>query len=477
MEIIMLDITGFEKISDFLAFFEKISSIPRGSGECEGIAKYLVSFAKERGLYYMRDSANNVIIKKPATPGYEEHPPVILQAHTDMVIAVDEESETDILNDGVTLIRDGDFVHADFTTLGGDDGIGVAYILAILDSSSISHPPIEAVFTADEEIGLIGASVLDTSYLSAKRMINLDGGREGTFIVGCAGGINANVRATVKREEAVERCYSLSLFGFTGGHSGSDIDKGRKNAIIALVSCIKGIDNVRLVSLSGGDASNAIPRSASVRFLTDMSEAVLCEHINAHFEKYLETEEELDYKFSEISGEIYPIRREDSARLVDLILNEPCGVVEHDEFFTDKVKTSLNLGTVELSENEMTLVYGIRSSSELSKEALSRIVVNIATDLMATVELTGEYPGWEYVGETDLIVRMRAAYLDMYGDEPRVTTTHAGLECGIFYDAIDGLECVTMGPDSYNIHTSAECVFLPSVERVYEYLIKVLREL
>lgn len=473
----MLDVQGFEKISDFLGFFEKISSIPRGSGNCEQIAKYLVSFAKERGLYYMRDSANNVIIKKAATEGYEDHSPIILQAHTDMVIAVEEGFGSDILKNGVTLVRDGDFLHADGTTLGGDDGIGVAYILAILNSDTISHPAIEALFTADEEIGLIGADMLDYSNLCAKRMINLDIGHEGLFVVGCAGGRRADVTLPLTAGESVSSCYSLNLFGLTGGHSGGDINKGRVNAIIALADCLKKIKNVRLVSFSGGDAGNAIPRSASARFVTDMDEGELCEIITSHFKAYDEAESELDFRFSEITGEMYAFCAEDSKNALDLIINLPCGVVEHEEAFPTRVKTSLSLGVAALENGALTLTYELRSSSDLSKEALAKILDNIATSRGASVEFSKDYPGWEYTGESELISTMRKTYSDMYGDEPKVITIHAGLECGIFSDAIEGLECVAMGPDNYNIHTTAECAFLPSVERVYDYLKKVLESL
>lgn len=471
----MLDTTGFEKISDFLHFFEKISSIPRGSGNCGEIAKYLVSFAKERGLYYMRDSANNVIIKKDASSGYEDHAPIILQAHTDMVIAIDEDG-SDILNEGVSILRDGDFLLADGTTLGADNGVGVAYILAILNSSDISHPPIEAVFTADEEVGLVGADMLDTSYLSSKRMINLDAGPEGVFTVGCAGGLRADISVPASEREAVSSCYSLKLFGFEGGHSGTDINNGRENAIIALLCCLKETNNLRLVELSGGDASNAIPRSASVRFTTDMEEGELCELLSEHFSKYAEKEEGLDFRFSEITGEFYAISNSDSIRIIELAMNEPCGVLEHEEGM-DTPKTSISLGLASSSESEFTLTYELRSSSELSKEALSIVVEDIATRMGATVKFSNDYPGWEYVGEGEMLSTMRSVYTDVYGVQPDVTTIHAGLECGLFCDAIEGLECVAMGPDCYNIHTTAECAFLPSVERVYGFLIRVLTTL
>ena len=262
----MIDIHDFPDLSSPLRFFEEISAIPHGSGNCSAIADYLVSFAKERSLTHMRDAADNVIIKKPATEGYEDRPTVIIQGHTDMVAEKLATLAKDMKTEGLELVRDGDFLRAVGTTLGGDDGIAVAYALALLDSDDIPHPALEALFTSDEEIGLLGASAVDPAWLDGRIMINVDSDEEGVFTVGCAGGVRVDIALDVKSATCDTPAYSLSVSGLLGGHSGIEIDKNRSNAIKLTAELLSTVEGARLVKLEGGNADNAIPRDAYAVF-------------------------------------------------------------------------------------------------------------------------------------------------------------------------------------------------------------------
>ena len=265
----MIEINDFPNAKKVFDFFFEISKIPRGSGNTEGITAYLVDFAKSRGLEVVKDSYNNVIIKKNATEGYENRPTVIIQGHTDLVAEKTPECPLDMTKDSLELYRDGDFIRAKGTSLGGDDGVAVAYALAILDSSDIPHPPIEALFTSDEEIGLIGATGLDASNLNGKLLINVDSDIEGTFTVGCAGGIRVDAELSLTEEKCDKTFYNLTVGGLLGGHSGMEIDKNRANAIKILAEVLSDIPDIRLVSLNGGSADNAIPRDAVAIFAAD----------------------------------------------------------------------------------------------------------------------------------------------------------------------------------------------------------------
>ncbi|MBQ7374992.1 MAG: M20/M25/M40 family metallo-hydrolase [Clostridia bacterium] len=265
----MLNFPELKSAKSVFDFFVEFSKVPRGSTHTAAIAEYLCDFARARGLSHRRDEHDNVIIKKPATEGYENRPTVILQGHTDMVLAENEECRINLLRDGLELYVDGDFLRARGTTLGGDDGVAMAYALALLDAKDIPHPAIEAVFTSDEEIGLLGAVGLDTSDLDGRLMINIDSDAEGIFTVGCAGGMRVDIKLPVKRSVNATKAYTLKVAGFKGGHSGVEIDKGRRNAIKALAEGIALVPDASIVSMAGGNADNAIPRSAECTFITE----------------------------------------------------------------------------------------------------------------------------------------------------------------------------------------------------------------
>ena len=463
----MLNFSEFNGNKDFLPFFEEISSIPRGSGNTEKIADYLVLFAKERGLFCKRDSYNNVIIKKSASQGFENAPAIILQGHTDMVIAYDEDATRDLTKEGVDLYIDGDFLKARGTTLGADNGIAVAYMLALLDSKDIHHPEIEAVFTSDEEIGLIGADKLDTSILSGKTMINLDSDEESVFIAGCAGGTRIDITrkcASVKANEY----FKLTVSGLIGGHSGTEIDKNRINAIKLLSEIIP--NGAMIGEIKGGNADNAIPRYAECKVVYDGN---IEENVKNALIKYKGTENNISITCEKESGEAFFFTKEESERLLNLIGELPYGVIKMNDDI-GLVETSMNVGTIESESDSVSIAVSLRSSITDEKDALAKKVIAIAEKLGYSTKRHGDYPGWAYKKDSVIREVLTASYKELFGKTAQVVTIHAGLECGLFSDKIEGLDCISMGPIAYDIHTPQERLSISSAIRVYELLSKTL---
>lgn len=469
----MIDVSDYSNVTRVIELFEEISLIPRGSGNTRAIADYLENFAKERSLEVWRDAADNVIIRKKATKGYEARPAVILQGHTDIVAEKTLDCKIDMATEGLELYRDGDFIRARGTTLGGDDGVAVAYALALLDSNEIEHPTLECVFTSDEEIGLIGAEALDTTPLTGKTMINIDSDDEGVFTVGCAGGVRADISLPVKRESFDGKCYNIELYGYMGGHSGVEIDKGRENAIKSLGEMLSMIGDIRLVSFKGGNADNAIPRDASATIV--VNGAFNRMGFDAIFDRYKEREAGAEYRITECECKTLPLDRESTEGVLALLDREPTGVIAMNPDIEGLVETSLNMGIARLEESAFELSFSIRSGRGEAKEKLVELVKIIATRLGAAFDTRGGYPAWEYKRESHLRDVMCEVYERMYGKSPIVMTIHAGLECGIFSDKIAGLDCVSMGPDNYDIHTPEEHLSISSTARVWEYLLEVLK--
>ena len=469
----MLNFPETRKAKSVFDFFVEFSKVPRGSTHTSAIAEYLVNFAVARGLEYRRDTHDNVIIKKPATAGYEDRPTVVLQGHTDMVLAENEECNIDLLTDGLELYVDGDFLRARGTTLGGDDGVAMAYALALLDSSDIPHPAIEAVFTSDEEIGLLGAVGLDTSDLKGRLMLNIDSDAEGIFTVGCAGGMRVDMALPVNRSIKSQGAYKLTVSGFKGGHSGVEIDKGRRNAIKALAMVLSMVEDISIVSMSGGNADNAIPRSAECVFTAGDVPYVDFEGVlKAEFG---EIEEDMTVTFTRIPGDFLGCDEESSRVALSLINECPSGVIRMMEDIEGLVETSLNLGILQMNDEKMEISFSVRSAIGAEKKKLANRLKEIAEAHGASYGMHGEYPAWEYRKESHLRDVMCETYRDMYGKDPIVMTIHAGLECGIFSDKMEGLDCVSIGPDNFDIHTTEERLSISSTVRVWEYLLEVLK--
>ena len=470
----MIDTKSLPELSAFAAYFEEISRIPRISGMTSPIADYLVNFAKGRGLEYCRDEFDNVIIKKPAVAGYEDRPTVILQGHADMVPAGTPEKIEQLKSVGVKIVQEGDIIRADGTTLGADNGIAVAYMLAVLESSSISHPALECLFTSNEEIGLLGAGAIDGALLKGRVMINMDAGGDGCFIAGCAGGLKADISLPILRESVFGKRYKITLSGFLGGHSGVDIHMNRVNAIKVLCEILDGLSDTRLVSFEGGSADNAIPAGAEAVFIYDKDISSLCEITAPIFAKYKAIEPCAEMSVDEVSDEARALDADSTERIISLILREPTGVVSMSADMPELVETSLNIGTAQLLDNSFELVISIRSPLEESKLKVLSEVEKIAKAHNGSVGTSGEYPGWAYRKVSHLRDICTKCHEELFGTSPAVVTIHAGLECGLFSSKLDGLDCISMGPTTYDVHTVNEHFSLLSAERFWKLLIKVL---
>ncbi len=470
----MLHIPEYKNAESVFKFFEEISKIPHGSTNTKPIADYLVKFATDRGLEYDRDGADNVIIRKPATKGLESRPTVIFQGHTDMVADKKEGYSVDMEKEGLKLYRDGDFLRAEGTTLGGDDGVAVAYSLALLDSSDIPHPPFEALFTSDEEIGLIGANALDTDKLTGNIMINIDSDIEGVFTVGCAGGMRIDIDFPISYESKKSDFYTVSLGGLKGGHSGMEIDKGRINGIKLLGEILGSLNKVRISEISGGNADNAIPRYAKCVFTAEENPQTC---IDAIMEKYGKAEDGLTVDLTSGSGEIPLLSNADTERIIEFIAKVPSGVKAMSADIEGLVETSSNLGIIKSDEKMISACVSVRSAKDKAKTDLRDEIRNIGTSLGGEVSERGEYPAWEYRKDSHLRDIMCKVYKDTYGKDAEVITIHAGLECGIFAGKMKNFDCVSLGPTNYDIHTPEERLSISSTARVWEYLKLVLKEI
>lgn len=455
-------------------FFEELTQIPHGSGNTDKIADYCVYFAMERGLECMRDRMNNVIIKKPKTPDCKSDRVVILQGHLDMVCAAESGCDIDFENEGLRLKRSKDYIYAEGTTLGGDDGIAVAMALAVLDSHSITHPALECVFTTDEEVGMLGASALNTADLKGEYLLNIDSEDEGEFTVSCAGGARIDARLPKRKaEKQYSSRLEVAVDGLTGGHSGVEIHTGRANACVVLGRLLAAVPDSAIVTISGGEKDNAIPRSAkAVLAVNDPAAA------KAVFEKV----------FTEICAEYQGIERRmtlsiaetDSDDAVDcevirLLTSAPNGVKKMSADFADLAETSSNLGIIEDKGAEIQLSFSVRSSVDTEKDALTKEICSAIEDCGGTFSVSGEYPAWEYRQESHLRELCKEVYKEQYGREPKISAIHAGLECGIFCGKMPWLDCISFGPDILDIHTPRERLDIQSAARVYAFLLELLK--
>lgn len=467
-------------------YFEEICKIPHGSGNTRQISDYLVNFAKEHGFDYVQDELNNVVIYKPATPGYENAPTVILQGHMDMVCEKRPDVEHDFTKDGLKLSVENGFVSANGTTLGGDDGIAVAYALALLDSKDLPHPALEVLITVDEEIGLLGAVDFDCSVLKGRRMINLDSEAEGSLWISCAGGLSAVSHIPVLRTDAEGEKLQIRICGLMGGHSGAEIDKKRANANVLMGRFLYGLKReayYEIISLAGGQKDNAITRESLCEILVSEEDIAAVKAYAAKVqdglrEEYSGSDNDISIQITEAGHEsvqvLHPTSRE---KILFYLMEVPFGIQKMSSNIEGLVETSTNIGIVRLSEDEFFASSGVRSSVEAARDALSDKIQYLTEFLGGEYEAQGAYPAWEYRKESPLRDKMVSVYEDMYGQKPAVVAIHAGLECGLFYKKIDGLDCVSLGPDMKDIHTSEELLDIASTERVWNYLVKVLKEL
>ena len=465
-------------------YFEELCKIPHGSGNTKQISDYLVSFAKEHGLEYVQDEMNNVVIYKPATEGYEDAPAVILQGHMDMVCEKRPDVDHDFTKDPLNIsVKDG-YVTANGTTLGGDDGIAVAYGLALLESKYLSHAALEVLITVDEEIGLLGAEGFDCSVLKGKRLINLDSEAEGSLWISCAGGLSGISTIPVQRVEAEGQKAAVKITGLMGGHSGAEIDKKRANANVLMGRFLYSLQQetaYEIISLAGGQKDNAITREADAELLVeDINSVKACaEKLQKGFrEEYAGTDEGITVEITDLgvasAKVLHPTSRE---KVLFFLMEVPFGIQKMSGSIDGLVETSTNIGIVKLGEDEFLGSSSVRSSVEAAGAALSDKICYLTEFLGGEYTVQGAYPAWEYRKDSPLRDQMVEVYEEMYGEKPNVVAIHAGLECGLFYKKIEGLDCVSLGPNMKDIHTSEEVLDIASTERVWKYLVKVLESL
>ena len=457
-------------------YFEELCAIPHGSLDTKRISDYCVRFAQERGLRYVQDESNNVVIYKDGTLGYEDHPAVILQGHLDMVCEKDPDCDIDFSTDGLRLAHDGEYIFAKGTTLGGDDGIAVAYALALLDATDLKHPPLECVFTVDEEIGMLGADAMDMSVLKGRLLLNCDSEDEGVLTVSCAGGARSDFKVPLSRETA-GTCYRVAVEDLLGGHSGVEIHKGRANSNKVLGEILRRVP-CRLVSIDGGSKDNAIPRTTIAYVCSEdpdfsASFARMCEEVRKTLP---ETETEVRFSCEKATC-AQMLTEESSAAVFGLLWDLPNGVQAMSKDIEGLVQTSLNLGILETAESYVRMAFSVRSSVNEEKEALLDQLRALSKKYGAAYEESGHYPAWEYCKDSILRDTMVSTYETLYGKKPIVEAIHAGLECGLFCDRLPGLDAVSFGPQMYDIHTSRERLSIASVQRTWNYLLAVLEKL
>ncbi len=466
-------------------FFEEITKIPHGSGNVGQISDYLADFARKRGLFCIQDDLKNIIITKEAAPGYEKEPAVILQGHMDMVAVKKPDCDIDMKTEGLRVAVNGDLIYAEGTSLGGDDGIAVAYALALLDSDTIKHPRLEVIITVDEEVGMDGARGIDLSMLTGSRMINLDSEEEGIFLTSCAGGARVHCHLPAEVREREGTAVEVVLGGLQGGHSGGEIHKERGNSNVLFGRLLYRLTEklpVRLMGVEGGLADNAIPRETKAVLLLEEKDCDKFHEIVKTVEAEVQAElASKDPGFflqtgSPAKGKYSCVTTEDTKRIAAFLISLPNGVQGMSADMPGLVETSLNLGILKYENGKLLADFAVRSSVESAKYALLDRVAALTCLAGGSSETSGDYPGWKYRKDSPLRDKMVAVYREMYGAEPRVEAIHAGLECGILGSRIHDLDCVSLGPDMSGIHTTEETLSIASVRRVWEYLVKLLEK-
>ena len=483
-------------------FFEEFSKIPHGSGNTKEISDYIVKFAKDRGLKYRQDEANNVVIFKDATEGYEDSDSVILQGHIDMVAVKDEGVDKDLEKDHIDL----DIIHADDTedseglkgefkhdewvtakgtTLGADDGIAVAYMLAILDSDEYKHPALECVFTVDEEIGMLGAVALDTSDLKGKILLNVDSQHEGKYVTSCAGGVIVEANLPINKEPITPYVIEFKIDGLTGGHSGTAIDQYRMNGLISmgriLLKCFQNV-GMRILTVDGGVADNAIPTEAEAAIVVleenkEETVKIIKETFEEIKEEYKNTDPNAKLTINEV-GEQSVKALGDGSTLATIIAmaNMPNGI-QRMNIDTNSVETSLNLGVVRTLDDRVTYKLLVRSTKETAKNNVVEQIRALIEIFGGEIKTYGGYTGWEPVENSKATKVLVDNFKELFGKEPKVGSVHAGLECGVFCSKIEELDAISFGPQADDIHTTDEKVSILSVQRYWELMLKTLEDL
>lgn len=466
-------------------YFEEICSIPHGSSNTKKISDYCVEFARKNNLKYIQDELNNVIIFKEGTEGYEKSSPVIIQGHLDMVCEKDNNCNIDMQTQGLELVLGGDMVSAVGTTLGGDDGIAVAYGLAVLASEDIPHPPLEVIFTVDEEIGMLGAAYIDCSQIKSHTMLNIDSEEEGILLLSCAGGVTAVCTLPKEVCEVSGEEINISVTGLKGGHSGVEIDKGRANSNQIMGKVLAGLrEKIRfnIIEINGGRKDNAIPNETIVRIVVKNSDDIkniIKKYESMFREEYSKNDKGLkitiDKERAEYSGTV--MTEDCSDRIIQALVKLPGGVIKMSDDIKGLVQTSLNMGILATKEDIVSMSFSVRSSVGSEKEDLIKQIRGIIEGLGGNMECVGDYPAWEYNKTSKLRDIMSEIYKEQTGKDADIQAIHAGVECGLFAGKISNLDCVSFGPDIYDIHTTKERLSVSSVNRTWKYLLEILKRI
>lgn len=466
--------------------FEEINKIPRGSGNEKEISDYLLAFGKKLGLESIQDKALNIIIKKPASKGYENAPTVIIQGHMDMVCEKNKETSHDFTKDPIKLIVKDDFIYADGTTLGGDDGIAVAYAMAILEDSTIDHPALEVLITTDEEAGMTGAIALEPENITGKIVLNIDSEEEGKLLVSCAGGIRTKSTLPIEwiKEKKDTINYEVMVKGLKGGHSGAEIHLGRGNSNKIIGRVLRELSkevNFNLVSLNGGSKNNAIPREAealiSVKSEDENKLIDIIKKLESDIKKEFSVKDpglaietrKVEEKFEKVFSD------ESTVKTINLLYIYPNGINTVSSEIDGLTESSTNVGVVITNENDIEFDSAVRSSVfSLREEIVERI--KCVTELFGgTVTANAGYPEWEYKEDSKVREICKDVYKKMYGKDAEIVAIHAGVECGLFKEKLGDLDMISFGPDIFDAHTPNEHMSIPSVKRVWEYLLEVLK--
>ena len=465
-------------------YFEMISSVPHGSNNTTQMSELCCEFAKQRGLEHYCDELGNVIIYKEASCGYEAHDTVIIQGHMDMVAVKTPDCGIDLEKEGLKLKTDGKYIWAEGTSLGADDGIAVAMAMAVLNSDSIEHPPVEVVFTINEETGMDGAQFLDASFLRGRKMLNIDSEVEGVITCGCAGGMHALAEYTLNEQKTECFCVELQIDGLTGGHSGNEIHKNRANSnilMLKLLADINGSAVFRLVSIDGGEKDNAIANST--RAVIAISEpdietvlSVVNGFLKRSLEQYKTTDPELSIRANELGNRcVFASDEEMTDKIISALSVVPNGVQTMSVDIEGLVESSLNLGVIKTRNNTVSLSFCLRSSAAAEMLNMRNKLLKIVKMSEGKLRFNGEYPAWEYKKNSALRDKAVMVYERLYGAKPELCVIHAGLECGLFADKIEGLDCISFGPNIPDIHTTSEKLDIASTQRVWEFLTELLR--
>ena len=472
------------KPENVFGYFDDICAIPHGSGNMVGISSYLLKFAEEHNLEHRTDEARNVIMVKGATLGYEDEPAVILQAHIDMVCTKTEDCTIDMSCEAIKPYIDGAYVKAEGTTLGADNGIGAAMILAILEDTELKHPRIEALFTADEETSMNGAKTVDMSQFQGKRLLNLDSEIEGEFTISSSGGATIDMELPITREAGNGDYFKISVTGVSGGHSGAEIHRDLANANILLGRALKFMKeetNIKLVTVHGGKAHNVVSNFAEAVVLSDMClddlDAKLSEFEAVLRNEYVDTDPNVTLNcFEEKKCDLMPLSEESENKVIVAMYTALHGEQHMSFAIEDLVETSLNYALVDVTEEKYTATVSVRSSVKSRLEYVVDKVITLAKVLGISSNAYNFYPEWPLVKDSALREKCVEVYNKVFGKLPKVVALHAGLECGILSEKMLGLDAIAIGPNLYGVHTSDESMEIESTARVYRYVCEVLEE-